>query len=133
MPDYVIETSWEVCNKVGGIYTVLSTRAAVMCQTLSDHVIFIGPDIWGADGGPYFEEDHDVLTSWLPIAQHDGLQVRAGRWNVPGRPQVVLVKFSPDSPSRNEIYGQMWADYGVDSLHAYGDYDEASMFAWMAG
>ena len=26
-PDYIFEASWEVCNKVGGIYTVLSTRA----------------------------------------------------------------------------------------------------------
>ena len=22
--DYLFETSWEICNKVGGIYTVLS-------------------------------------------------------------------------------------------------------------
>ena len=27
----------------------------------------------------------------------------------------------------------MWNRYQVDSLHAYGDYDEASMFAYAAG
>ena len=24
-PDYLFEVSWEVCNKVGGIHTVVST------------------------------------------------------------------------------------------------------------
>ena len=45
-PEYVFESSWEVCNKVGGIYTVLSTKAHTLQQMLSDKIIFIGPDIW---------------------------------------------------------------------------------------
>ena len=32
LPDYIFESSWEVCNKIGGIYAVLSTRA----RTLQD-------------------------------------------------------------------------------------------------
>ena len=43
-PDYIFESSWEVCNKVGGIYTVLSTRAKTLVEQLGDKLIFIGPD-----------------------------------------------------------------------------------------
>ena len=43
-PEFIFESSWEVCNKVGGIYTVLSTRAKTLQDTLEDKVIFIGPD-----------------------------------------------------------------------------------------
>jgi hypothetical protein len=40
-PDYIFETSWEVCNKVGGIYTVLSTRARTLQTAFGDHLCFI--------------------------------------------------------------------------------------------
>ena len=46
-PDFIFESSWEVCNKVGGIYTVLSTRANTLQSKLHDKVVFIGPDCWG--------------------------------------------------------------------------------------
>ena len=45
-PDYIFEASWEVCNKVGGIYTVLSTRANTLQEKFRDKLFFIGPDFW---------------------------------------------------------------------------------------
>ena len=51
-PDYIFESSWEVCNKVGGIYTVLSTRAKTLQNLLKDKIIFIGPDVFINDN-PY--------------------------------------------------------------------------------
>ena len=45
-PDYIFEASWEVCNKVGGIYTVLSTRANTLQTKFRDRLFFIGPDFW---------------------------------------------------------------------------------------
>lgn len=44
-PDYIFETSWEVCNKVGGIYTVLSSRAKTLMSDYQDRLVFIGPDL----------------------------------------------------------------------------------------
>ena len=41
LPDYIFESSWEVCNKVGGIYTVLSTRAKTLQEALQDKIIFV--------------------------------------------------------------------------------------------
>lgn len=132
-PDYVFESSWEVCNKVGGIYTVLSTHAKTLQETLADRLIFIGPDFWADKENPLFEEDKKLFAPWKKQAAAEGLTVRTGRWKIPGNPCVVLVDFVPFFAMKNDIYATMWTDYQVDSLHAYGDYDEASMFSYAAG
>ncbi|MBO4893105.1 MAG: glycogen/starch synthase [Prevotella sp.] len=139
VPDYIFESSWEVCNKVGGIYTVLSTRAKTLQKILQDKIIFIGPDFWKEKESPYFKEDKSLFADWQREAQEGnrelglpGLRVRVGRWTVPGTPIAILVDFQPFFEKKNEIYGWLWEHYGVDSLHAYGDYDEASMFSYAA-
>ena len=132
MPDYIFESSWEVCNKVGGIYTVLSTRAKTLQDLMEDRIIFIGPDCWGEKKCPYFNEDERLFAEWKDEAMKDGLKVKTGRWNVPGSPIAILVDFAPYFAKKDEIYTWLWENYQVDSLHAYGDYDEASMFSYAA-
>lgn len=133
--DRLFETSWEVCNKIGGIYTVLSTKAKTLQNLYKDKCIFIGPDVWSIENpSPYFIESKTLLKSWrekgtLP----DGISVRVGRWDVPGKPIAVLVKFDALYSQKDFFYGKMWELYGVDSLHAYGDYDEGCAFALAAG
>lgn len=131
-PDYIFESSWEVCNKVGGIYTVLSTRAKTLTNELKDRLIFIGPDCWGEKQSPYFEPDSSLLENWEKKANIEGLKVKVGRWIIPGKPIAVLVDFNPYFEIKNEIYAHAWEKFQVDSLHAYGDYDEASMFSYAA-
>ena len=131
-PDYIFESSWEVCNKVGGIYTVLSTRANTLQQEMQDKVFFIGPDVWRDNECPYFKEDSKLLAEWKIQATEDGLNVKVGRWTIPGNPIAILVDFQKYFEKKNEIYGWLWENYQVDSLHAYGDYDEASMFSYAA-
>lgn len=133
--DLLIETSWEVCNKVGGIYTVLSTKAKSLNKLYKDKLIFIGPDVWTDENpSPFFIESASVLRTWQSKASFPyGLEVRVGRWNVPGRPIAILVKFTSMYAHKDEFYGKMWDLYGVDSLHAYGDYDEACAFSHAAG
>ena len=63
-PDYIFESSWEVCNKVGGIYTVLSSRAKTLQEEMKDHIIFIGPDCWKEKECPYFKEDNSIFAEW---------------------------------------------------------------------
>lgn len=132
MLDYLFETSWEVCNRVGGIYAVLSTKANTLQQLYTDRVIFIGPDLWSDDNpSPFFKECPTPLDSWAKDAKFPpGMTIRTGRWTVPGEPLVVLVKFNSLFIYKNELYGNMWRRYSVDSLHAYGDYDESCMFAY---
>ena len=131
-PDYIFESSWEVCNKVGGIYTVLSTRAKTLQEALRDKIIFIGPDFWKEQESPYFKEENSLFADWQWEAKEQGLKVRVGRWTVPSEPIAILVDFNPYFEKKNDIYGWLWENYGVDSLHAYGDYDEASMFSYAA-
>jgi len=132
-PDFIFESSWEVCNKVGGIYTVLSTRAKTLQELMNDHLVFIGPDVWLGKENPLFAEDENIFPKWVEKARKEGVKVRTGRWNIPGNPLVILVDFSPYYSSKDDLYGAVWADFQVDSLHAYGDYDEASMFSYGAG
>lgn len=133
-PDYIFESSWEVCNKVGGIYTVLSTRAKTLQEAFPDRLFFIGPDVWSGKENPLFTEDDELLKAWRTEAEtKDNLKIRVGRWNIPGNPITILVDFTPFYAVKNDIYTQAWLDFQVDSLHAYGDYDEASMFSYAAG
>ena len=131
-PDYIFESSWEVCNKVGGIYAVLSTRAKTLKEKLGDRLIFIGPDCWGEKTCPYFEEDKSLFSEWQVQAAKEGINVKIGRWTIPGSPVAILVDFNAFYPQKDTIYTQLWNKFHVDSLHAYGDYDEASMFAYTA-
>ena len=131
-PDYIFEASWEVCNKVGGIYTVLSTRAKTLQEAMEDRIVFIGPDCWKEKNSPYFKEDKNLFAQWKEKAEEEGLCVKVGRWDVPGLPVAILVDFTPFYQMKDAIYGHLWECYQVDSLHAYGDYDEASMFSYAA-
>ena len=133
--DLLFETSWEVCNKIGGIYTVLSTKAKTLQKIYKDKTIFVGPDVWSEENSsPYFVESKTLLKQWKSQAQlPEGVTVRVGRWDIPGKPIVVLVKFDAMYAVKDEFYGDMWDRYGVDSLHAYGDYDEACAFSHAAG
>ncbi len=133
--DLLFETSWEVCNKIGGIYTVLSTKAKTLQTLYKDKVVFIGPDVWSDENpSPYFVESRTLLKEWKAKAELPcGISVRVGRWDVPGKPIVVLVKFDGVYPHKDEFYGKMWELYGVDSMHAYGDYDEGCAFALASG
>lgn len=132
--NFLFETSWEVCNKIGGIYTVLSTKARTLQKLDKDKTIFIGPDVWSEKSpSPYFIESKSLLAAWkktlnLPY----GVTVRTGRWNIPGKPIVILVKFDTLYAVKDSLYAEMWEKFRVDSLHAYGDYDEACAFSHAA-
>ncbi len=133
-PEYIFETSWEVCNMVGGIYTVLSTRAATLQKKHKDKLIFIGPDVWGEKTNPYFEENSDLFSDWKLFTEFNyDLKIRIGRWTIPGKPIAVLVDFTPLMALKNQIYGEIWEQVGVSSMEAYGDYDESSMFGYATG
>ncbi len=133
-PEFLFESSWEVCNKVGGIYTVLSTKAHTLQQIFNDKVIFIGPDVWANTTAPDFTEDASLFEDWRKHAEAvDHLNVKVGRWNVPGTPPVILVDFKSYFSERDAFFYSMWENFRVDSIHAYGDYDESCIFAYAVG
>lgn len=133
-PEFLFESSWEVCNKVGGIYTVLSTKAHTLQQSFKDKLIFIGPDVWDNTNAPDFIEDDVLFADWKTYTKTtENLKVKVGRWNVPGTPPVILVDFKPFFKERDSFFYSMWESFRVDSIHAYGDYDESCIFAYAVG
>lgn len=131
-PEYIFESSWEVCNKVGGIYTVLSTKAYTLQEKFTDKVIFIGPDLGHMPAD--FTEDMTLFTSWRDaLVKEEHLKIRIGRWKVPGTPPVLLVDYKPFLNKKNALYYSMWESFGVDSSKAYGDYDDSCLFAYAVG
>lgn len=130
--DYIFETAWEVCNKVGGIYTVLSTKAATAVKTFHDNYICIGPDIPKEHNGD-FEEDASLFRNWRDVVQQEGLKVRVGRWNVNGSPLVFLIDFTPFFEKKNEIFTYFWLRYKLDSIFGQWDYIEPALFGYAAG
>jgi len=131
-PNYIIECGWEVCNKVGGIYTVLSTKARTLQKQFADRVIYIGPDF--GKPNPDFEEDKALFPDWVnQVKANEQFRIKVGRWNIPGNPPVILVDYQPLFCERDALFFSMWESFGVDSSQAYGDYDESCIFAYSAG
>lgn len=127
----LFETSWEVCNKIGGIYAVLSTKARALKEQFGDSLAFIGPDVWTADTpSPYFKEKKNLFKNAASkLSLPWGISIRTGRWDIPGQPQVILVNPGETAAHLDGIYASMWENFHVDSLHAYGDYEESCAFA----
>ena len=131
-PDYLFEVSWESCNKVGGIYTVLSTKAGIASKN-SARQIFIGPDVWKETStNPYFIEDDTLFPVWKQKANADGLLFRTGRWNMPGEPLAILVDFTTYFPDKDKIFADYWEKFKLDSLSGGWDYVEPALFGHAA-
>ncbi|MDR0694285.1 MAG: alpha-glucan family phosphorylase [Prevotellaceae bacterium] len=133
-PDYLFEVSWEVCNKVGGIYTVISTKALNMGKDLKHNHILIGPDVWrDTESNPDFIEDARLLKSWRAKAAQEGLRIRVGRWNITGNPVTVLVDFTAFFENKDKIFARFWETYKLDSISGQWDYVEPALFGYAAG
>ncbi len=130
LPEYIFECSWEVCNKVGGIYTVLSSKAFTQQRKFADKLIFIGPDLVNSPAD--FIEDQSLFED-LKKSLPDTLQIKTGRWSIPGEPVVVLVSFKSFFDRRDFILYEMWDMFKVDSLFGDDSYVEACMFACSTG
>lgn len=101
----LVECSWEVCNQIGGIYTVLRSKVPAMMDKWDDNYCLLGPlessaiDAEFEDGA----EGNDPISRAVARLRNDGIEVRYGRWLVTGRPKVVLIK----------------PDYGFNQLKRY--------------
>ena len=132
-PDYLFEASWEVCNKVGGIHTVISTKALTTTKKLGDRYILIGPDLSHEGVNPEFQEDPELLKAWRQNVYEEGIRIRVGRWNIEGNPIAILVDFTSLFSKKDEILKSLWETYHVDSLSGQWDYVEPVLFGYAAG
>ncbi len=132
-PDYIFECSWEVCNKIGGIYTVLSTKAKTISKEFKDNYIVIGPDVWKENStNPDFTEDKYLYKSWREEIEANGLRLRIGRWNIAGNPIAILVDFTQYFSEKDQVFASLWEYYKLDSLSGQWDYVEPALFGYAA-
>lgn len=133
-PAYLFEVSWEVCNKVGGIHTVISTKALNMVKEYSNSHILIGPDVWRyTEQNPEFIDDPRLFKSWRMRAAQEGLRIKVGRWNVAGRPIVILVDYTTFIAQKDAIFSSFWEKYNLDSISGQWDYIEPALFGYASG
>ncbi len=133
-PDYIFETSWEVCNKVGGIYTVISTKAHTVVNDYEDNYILIGPDVWKeTHQNPEFLEDKFLYKAWRQKAEEEGFRIKIGRWNIVSRPVVILIDFTPYFSDKDKVFAWLWETYKLDSISGGWDYIEPALFGYAAG
>ncbi len=132
-PDYLFEVSWEVCNKVGGIHTVIASKAPTVKSLLGDKYITIGPDFSQDAANPEFKEDTSLMAAWRESLYGRGVRVRIGRWMVQGNPIAILIDFKSFFSQKDAILKQLWDNYKVDSLTGQWDYVEPALFGHAAG
>lgn len=118
---------------MGGIYTVLSSRALAMMREHEGQVVFVGP-LLSPEGGDLpidFEPTlPEQLRFWVEQEQAGfPLRTVVGRWRIPGTPPVILVDFSSLWTRKGDLYFRMWEHYGIQSDKGYGDYDESCLFS----
>ncbi|MDL2330400.1 alpha-glucan family phosphorylase [Odoribacter sp. OttesenSCG-928-A06] len=133
-PAYLFEVSWEVCNKVGGIHTVIATKALNMSKEYGSSHILIGPDIWrNTEQNPEFIDEPGLFKSWRAKAMQEGLRIKVGRWNVAGKPIAILVDFTAFMAQKDEIFSSFWGKYKLDSISGQWDYVEPALFGYASG
>ena len=132
-PDTLFEVSWEVCNKVGGIHTVIATKAPTVTNLLGDKYIVIGPDFSQDNGVSEFEEDASLMKAWRQSLYDKGIRVRIGRWKINGSPIAILIDFTTLFAQKDDVLKMLWETYKVDSISGQWDYVEPVLFGYIAG
>ncbi|OGJ89984.1 MAG: hypothetical protein A2248_10320 [Candidatus Raymondbacteria bacterium RIFOXYA2_FULL_49_16] len=126
---FLYEVSWEVCNKVGGIYTVIRSKLAETKKEFGGNYILIGPLL---DNNPDFIEETGIdLAPMKRKLQGAGITALIGRWNIEAQPRVILIKYK-DTFDLNKILYQYWEDFGIDSTSGGWDYQEPVLFSTVA-
>lgn len=129
----LFEVSWEVCNLVGGIYTVVSSKEKRLAEKYHN-LIMVGPELAKDHGeNGEFLEDKTIFESWRMTAHEQGLKFRIGRWNIPGKPIAILVDFTSLFKDKNKIFANFWEKYKLDSIRGDWDYIEPVMFGYAVG
>ncbi|MCK5466698.1 glycogen/starch synthase [Candidatus Parcubacteria bacterium] len=130
----LFEISWEVCNKVGGIFTVLSSKAVQMQRYYKDEYYLIGPYFIEASRTTFKEDP--VPEKYMEVyneLKKEGIVCHFGKWLVDGEPKVILIDCKNFWPRVDNIKKEIWDDFKVDSLDAPYDFNEPVLWSWAVG
>ncbi|MCK4592508.1 glycogen/starch synthase [Candidatus Parcubacteria bacterium] len=132
--DMLFEISWEVCNKVGGIFTVLSSKARHMQKRYRNGYYLVGP-YFEEKSRAVFKEEH-VPEKYKNICEQlkkEGIICHFGFWLIKGEPKVILIDFKDLWPKIDNIKKELWESFKLDSLNSPYDFDEPVLWSWAVG
>lgn len=133
--DFLFEVSWEVCNKVGGIFTVVQSKALQTMNHYGGNYFLVGPYFLKKSFG-MFQEKLPPESCRIAVEElrKEGIECHFGTWLTKGNPNVILVDFVNYAKNKNDIKRALWDAYQVDSLNTeYFDFDEPVVWAWAVG
>ncbi len=125
---WLFEVSWEVCNKVGGIHTVISSKAAQAVSQFGERYVAMGPLLKSNPGFEPCDPPESIVPALERLAAKH-VEVSVGRWDIPGRPWAMLIGFRDVFKDPDKLLFQLWNDYGVDSMAGAWDYIEPVLFS----
>ena len=130
----LFEVSWEVCNKVGGIYRVLESKAAQIVKYYGQSYVLIGPYFPDKAKGEFRKGNAPAeFKEAFRALEKEGISCRYGNWLVEGEPQVILIDNKKFFSNADKIKTEMWEKFKIDSLEAAFDYTEPVVWSWAAG
>ena len=134
MDNLLFEVSWEVCNKVGGINTVLKSKAEKIINHYRENYFVIGPYFAKKVGGIFEETVMPEDWKWIhdELAK-EGIIIHVGKWLIKGEPNAVLIDFNNYMYKTNEIKRNLCEDYKIDSLRTGFDYDQPIVWGLAVG
>lgn len=127
---FLFEVSWEVCNKVGGIYTVVTSKLREAIASYGENYFLLGPDL--KTNIDFEETDEDCWARIRETTAMKDIACRFGRWKIPGEPKVILVG-AGKKYNKDQLLYTIWEEYGVDSIAGGWDYIEPVMFSYACG
>ncbi len=130
----LFEASWEVCNKVGGIYTVIKSKAALVEEYYGSNYILIGPYFHDKAAGEFSEIlAPDAIKKIFEEMSSVGIVCRYGKWLIAGQPITILIDFTGYRRNLNDIKKELWDKFRIDSLRVPDDYNDPVVWAYCAG
>jgi phosphorylase/glycogen(starch) synthase len=132
-PAALFEVSWEVGHKVGGVHTVVATKARSLVERFGDAYVAVGPWLLSEGNAEKVLDPDPKFDAFCDACRAAGVPVRAGRWRIPGAPRALLVEFTGLYARKDQILEALWRTHQVDSLASGWDYVEPVLFGHAAG
>jgi glycogen synthase len=130
-PPLLFEVAWEVCWQLGGIYTVLRSKAAAMLERWGDRYCLIGP-YNPQTAAVEFEEQptYGSIRDTMQRLKDSGLPCYFGRWLIAGRPRVILIDYRARYGLLSDDKYLMWTDHGISTSSDDGEVNEVIAFGF---
>ena len=131
---HIYEVAYEVCNKVGGIYTVLESKAQEMVRHYGENYCAVG-FFDKSQANIEFDETEPSgnIKKIFEELGNRGIECYYGKWLISGRPNTILIDTSRFAGETNTIKGELWDKYDVDSLRSGIEFNEPVLWAYAAG